>query len=108
MFPNRAGKPMSQHHITERFLAVQIKAGLALDSGKDTEGSTIWKPRYGLHALRHAAASAWIKQGIDLKRLQVWIGHATIQLTIDTYGHLIIDAQADAALAGGAETALLA
>ncbi len=108
MFPNRAGKPMSQHHIIERFLAVQIKAGLAIDSGRDAEGNTIWKPRYGLHSLRHAAASAWIKQGIDLKRLQVWIGHATIQLTIDTYGHLITDATADAALAGGAETALLA
>jgi len=109
MFPNARSKPMSQHSITERFLAVQIKAGLAIDSGKLTQdGATIWKPRYGLHSLRHAAASAWIKQGIDLKRLQVWIGHATIQLTIDTYGHLITDAQADAALAGGAEMAMLA
>lgn len=103
VFPNRRGKPMSQHRIIERFLAVQVKAGLALDRGEAG-----WKPRYGLHSLRHAAASAWIKQGIDLKRLQVWIGHATIQLTIDTYGHLITDAQADAALAGGAEALLLA
>jgi integrase len=109
MFPNGRSKPMSQHSIIERFLAVQIEAGLAIDTGKvDAKSNTIWKPRYGLHSLRHAAASAWIKQGIDLKRLQVWIGHATIQLTIDTYGHLITDAQADAALAGGAETALLA
>ncbi|PKP91924.1 MAG: site-specific integrase [Alphaproteobacteria bacterium HGW-Alphaproteobacteria-16] len=109
VFPNARGKPMSQHSIIERFLAVQIGAGLAIDTGKlDAKGEVVWKPRYGLHSLRHAAASAWIKQGIDLKRLQVWIGHATIQLTIDTYGHLITDAQADAALAGGAETALLA
>ncbi|MEG3089525.1 tyrosine-type recombinase/integrase [Sphingomonas sp. PB4P5] len=109
LFPNGRGKPMSQHSITSLFTAVQVAAGLALDSGQvDAKGETIWKPRYGLHTLRHAAASAWIKQGIDLKRLQVWIGHATIQLTIDTYGHLITDAQADAALAGGAETALLA
>jgi integrase len=109
MFPNERSKPMSQHRIIERFLAVQIEAGLAIDSGKvDAKSETIWKARYGLHCLRHAAASAWIKQGIDLKRLQVWIGHATIQLTIDTYGHLITDAQGDAVLAGGAEAAILA
>lgn len=109
MFPNERGQPMSQHRIIERFLAVQIEAGLAINTGKqDKGGSTIWKPLYGLHSLRHAAASAWINQGVDLKRLQVWIGHATIQLTIDTYGHLITDAQGDAALASGAEAALLA
>ncbi len=99
---------MSARPVTRRFLAVQIEAGLAIDTGKRTNGGEpIWKPRYGLHTLRHAAASAWINQGVDLKRLQVWIGHATIQLTIDTYGHLITDAQADAALASGAESALL-
>lgn len=100
---------MTQHSIIDAFLAVQIEAVLAIDTGKlDSKDRPIWKARYGLHALRHAAASAWIKQGIDLKRLQVWIGHATIQLTIDTYGHLITDAQGDAVLAGGAEAALLA
>jgi integrase len=109
MFPNGRGQAMSQHRIIERFLAVQIEAGLAINTGKlDKAGNTVWKPLYGLHSLRHAAASAWINQGVDLKRLQVWIGHATIQLTIDTYGHLITDARGDAALATGAEAALLA
>ncbi|MEO6092334.1 MAG: site-specific integrase [Novosphingobium sp.] len=108
VFPNQRGRPMSQHRIIERFLAVQKAAGLAVDTGRDARGQTAWKARYGLHSLRHAAASAWIKQGIDLKRLQVWIGHATIALTLDTYGHLITDALADAALAGGAEAAVLA
>ena len=109
VLPNKRGKPMSQHRVIERFLAVQIEAGLAIDTGKaDTRGKPVIRARYGLHSLRHAAASAWIKQGIDLKRLQVWIGHATIQLTIDTYGHLITDAQADAALVNGAEAVLFA
>jgi integrase len=108
MFPNERGQPMSQHRIIERFLAVQIEAGLATNTGRqDKGGNAIWKPLYGLHSLRHAAASAWINQGVDLKRLQVWIGHASIQLTIDTYGHLITDTQGDAALASGAEAALL-
>jgi len=109
VFPNGRKHPMTQHSIIDCFLALQVAAQVAVDSRKrDGEGAIIWKPRYGLHALRHAAASAWIKQGIDLKRLQVWIGHANIQLTLDTYGHLITDAQADAALAGGSEAALFA
>lgn len=108
MFPNKRGGIIDQKGMADLLLQVQIAAGLALDCGKrNAAGEIIWKPRYGWHSLRHAAASAWINQNVDLKRLQVWIGHATIQLTIDTYGHLITDAQADAALASGAEAALL-
>ena len=62
---------------------------------------------YDWHHLRHVAASNWLNDGIDLKRLQTWIGHENIQLTIDVYGHLILDAKKDAALAAGAEKALL-
>jgi site-specific recombinase XerD len=75
---------------------------------KDKNGGTIWTPRYDWHHLRHVAASSWLNDGIDLKRLQVWIGHENIQLTIDVYGHLMADAKKDAALAAGAEKALLA
>ena len=90
-------------------LKVQVNAGIAIDSGKtDSAGRTIWKPRYDWHHLRHVAASNWLNDGIDLKRLQVWIGHENIQLTIDVYGHLMADAKKDAALAAGAEAALLA
>ena len=72
VFPNERGRPMSQHRIIARFLTAQIEAGLAMETGKvDGKGEPVMRARYGLHALRHAAASAWIKQGIDLKRLQV-------------------------------------
>ena len=46
-------------------------------------------PRYGLHAMRHYAVSSWLAAGIDLKTCQAWAGHATLALTLDTYGHLI-------------------
>ncbi len=65
------------------------------------------KARYGIHALRHAAASAWIAQGIDLKRLQVWLGHSSIELTLDVYGHLIVDPARDAELMAKAQAELL-
>lgn len=109
MFPNKRGGVMDQKSTIALFLAVQVAAGLAIDTGKtDKAGQTIWKARYGLHHLRHAAASFWIADGIDLKRLQVWIGHENIALTVDVYGHLIADKKKDAELAAGAEAALLA
>ena len=46
-------------------------------------------PRYGWHALRHYAISSWLASGLDLKTVQHWAGHATLALTLDTYGHLI-------------------
>jgi integrase len=43
---------------------------------------------YGMHSFRHAAASLFIEQGFSPKRVQVLMGHSTIQTTFDTYGHL--------------------
>ncbi len=65
----------------------------------DEKGNPVLSGKYRFHALRHAAASGWIASKIDLKRLQVWIGHESIQLTLDTYGHLLADQERDAELA---------
>jgi integrase len=108
MFPNSRGGVIDQKGFIGLLLKVQVAAGLALDTGKkDRRGNPIYRPRYDWHHLRHVAASNWLNDGIDLKRLQVWIGHENIQLTIDVYGHLIADAQKDAELAAGAEKSLL-
>ena len=92
-----------------------MRAGLSrpLLDGKgeprmDDDGTPLLTGRYGLHALRHAAASNWIASGVDLKRLQTWLGHASIQMTLDTYGHLIADSERDASLAVAASRDLFA
>lgn len=115
VFPNLAGGVQDYGHLLKRrFFPLQIEAGVCdpkFAAGKavlDAEGHPVMKPRYALHALRHAAASAWIKQRIDIKRLQVWIGHENIELTIDTYGHLIEDPESDVALIAAVQEALLA
>jgi integrase len=36
----------------------------------------------------HAAASLFIEHGFSPKRVQALMGHSTIQITFDTYGHL--------------------
>lgn len=114
VFPNTVGGVQDYGHLLRRkFYPLQIVAGVCDaevvdgESKLDAKGNPVMKPRYGLHALRHAAASAWIKQRIDIKRLQVWIGHENIELTIDTYGHLIEDPESDAALIAAAQDMLL-
>ena len=107
MFPNSRGRVIDQRGFIGLLLKIQIAAQLAVDTGnRDPSGNVIWRPRYDWHHLRHVAASNWLNEGIDLKRLQTWIGHENIQLTIDVYGHLVVDAKKDAALAAGAEAAL--
>lgn len=49
---------------------------------------------YSSHAFRHCAASLWIEQRVSPKRIQAWMGHSSIQVTFDTYGHLFEQADA--------------
>ena len=51
--------------------------------------------KYGLHALRHACASLWIEQGYNPKQIQTLMGHSSIKITFDVYGHLFADNEAD-------------
>jgi integrase len=72
------------------FWPLQVRAGITRAT---PTGELVAK--YGLHALRHAAAALWIKQGIGAKRLQVLMGHASITETYDTYGYLLEIDEAD-------------
>ncbi|MBW8739164.1 MAG: tyrosine-type recombinase/integrase [Streptomyces turgidiscabies] len=44
------------------------------------------------HTLRHFFASSAIAGGVSLLEVSRWLGHATIQITADIYGHLTPDA----------------
>jgi integrase len=63
-----------------------------------------WKPlqeraglrgRYNFHSLRHFRASLLIADGANPKEVQAELGHATIAVTYDLYGHLFKDETAD-------------
>lgn len=41
-----------------------------------------------LHDLRHTHASLMLKQGVHPKIVQERLGHASIQITLDTYSHV--------------------
>jgi integrase len=51
----------------------------------------------GLHICRHAYASFMIGAGVNAKTLSTYMGHASITVTIDRYGHLFPGNEAEAA-----------
>jgi len=64
--------------------------------------------KYGLHAYRHFFASWLIERGFSPKRMQVLMGHSSIQMTFDVYGHLFPSLEDDHAKFAEGERALVA
>jgi integrase len=105
VFPTGAGNVEYHVNIVVRGLGpAQVAAGVTTKNGK---------PKYtGLHALRHFYASWCINRkedgglGLPLKVVQHRLGHSTIQMTADVYGHLFPSGDDGAELAA-AERSLL-
>ena len=94
-FPNGAGKPESRANIANRGLKPTVLAAGVTVMGKDAKGEPKALPKYtGLHALRHFYASWCINpvaqggMGLSPKVVQERLGHASIAMTLDVYGHL--------------------
>src|SRR5262245_41548931 len=106
VFPGPRGCVQTRFVIVDQgFNPAQIAAGVVTEDGK---------AKYkGLHALRHFYASWCINRRVDgglelpLKVVQARLGHASIQMTADTYGHLFPRSDDGAELAA-AERAFLA
>lgn len=103
VFPNTKGKVWSYSNLWNRlWVPIMNRAGLVTDEPASKlvrswsrERANFRQPRFGLHMLRHVYASLQIEQGVQPKHLQVLMGHATLKLTMDTYGHLWPNAQGD-------------
>jgi integrase len=108
VFPGQRG-PLSLTAIVRlHWHPAQIRAGLVTGEGKTA------RPKYsGFHALRHFYASWCINRRADgglelpIKVVQGRLGHASIQMTADRYGHLFPRSD-DAAELAAAEQAFLA
>jgi integrase len=109
VFPNGAGKVESHGNFCGRgWYPLQIEIGLTEDTGeKDAEGKPILRAKYGFHTLRHFFASWLLAEGFSLKKAQGMLGHATMAMTADTYGHLLPDLENDAAKMAAGELALV-
>ena len=101
VFPTGAGGVEHHANILHRgFEPVQVAAGITVpvldEKGKPvaTKIENLSLPEYALHALRHFYASWCINRKVDgglelpMKVVQERMGHSTINLTADVYGHL--------------------
>lgn len=75
VFPNRAGNPLISSSFTGNvFKPALVRAGL--------------DPAVRIHDLRHTAVTLAIAVGAHPKAIQARMGHASISVTLDRYGHL--------------------
>lgn len=122
VFPNKLGKVESHSNVLERGLHPLLVAGgmvvptttPALDKDGnaviDATGKPVMvaAPKYGMHSLRHACASLWIESGYNPKQIQKLMGHSSIKVTFDVYGHLFADDVAEQRAAEDVQARLLA
>jgi integrase len=114
VFPTGSGNVESHSNIVKRGLEpTLIAAGVTVEE-KDADGGAIKRGKYsGLHAFRHFYASWCINRrtdgGLELpgKVVQERLGHSSIMMTMDVYGHLFPRGD-DSAELEAAERSLLA
>lgn len=80
VFCSEEGTPLLDHSVRRQFYNLLQQAGV---------------PATKFHNLRHSYAALSIAAGIDLMTLSRRMGHSTIRVTADTYGHLYEEHQHD-------------
>jgi integrase len=110
VFPNEAGGVEHHKTILRSFWEpLQVANGMTVDAPDARAGKSSLNAKYGLHALRHAAASLFIAHlGWTPKRVQAVMGHSSIQMTFDHYGHLFEDREGDREAMKKLEAAIVA
>jgi integrase len=82
IFPSERGTPLDGRNMVRRYFEPALrKAGL---------------PHMRFHDLRHTFASLLIAQGEHPKLISEQLGHASVQITLDRYGHLMDRSYGDA------------
>jgi integrase len=75
VFPNKEGSYLDPENMVKRHFNKNLKV------------AGIKKIRF--HDLRHTFATALIAQNVPIKYIQAQMGHSSIQVTLDRYGHLM-------------------
>ena len=82
VFTTSKGTPLEKSGLTKRFRKLLEVAGL---------------PPMRFHDLRHSCASILLAQGVPMNVVQRVLGHSSISVTVDIYGHLLPTAKQEAA-----------
>jgi integrase len=81
VFTTETGQPCDPRNALRAFKVAAARAGI---------------PGAGLHTLRHSAASVMLTHGIPLKVVSEILGHSSITITGDVYGHVAPDVSREA------------
>jgi len=83
VFSTKTGNPINRNNLVNRYFYPTLKkAGLK---------------RIRFHDLRHTYASLLIKQGENIKYIQVQLGHSDPTVTLNVYAHLMESSNPSAA-----------
>jgi integrase len=82
VFGTSFAQPFTPSNVRERANAGWLRAGL--------------EP-IGLHECRHTFASLMIAAGVNAKALSAYMGHSSVTITLDRYGHLMPGNESEAA-----------
>ncbi len=81
VFTNTMGRPIIPTELSKYFKRLVRKANL---------------PDIRFHDLRHTTATLLLRKGVHPKVVQERLGHATINITLDIYSHVMPDLQREA------------
>ena len=87
IFPNKKGSHTSHDNLVKRHFGPLFDK-LEAEYRDDPVNAPPPPRRFNWHGLRHFAVSAWIEQRLTPKTVQTFAGHASLQVTMDRYGHL--------------------
>jgi integrase len=87
LFPNSQGNHIGHDNLIKRQFRPLLDA-LEAAYANDPANKPALPRRFNWHALRHFAVSCWIEAGLAPKTVQTFAGHASLQITMDRYGHL--------------------
>ena len=82
IFTTTIGSPLDPRNLYRTYKVILKRADL---------------PEIRFHDLRHTAATLMLQQGVHPKVVQERLGHSSINLTLDTYSHVLPSMQEDAA-----------
>lgn len=72
VFPTETGQPCDPRSFLRVIETAANRAGIA---------------DVGVHTLRHSAAVAWLEGGVHIKQVADLLGHSSVAITGDVYGH---------------------
>ena len=83
VFTTAVGTWLSPRNVHRSFKQLVARAGLS--------------PTTRIHDLRHAMATFWLANGVQPKVVSERLGHANVNITLQVYGHVLPNMQAEAA-----------